>query len=123
MPTYQNVTPPIALSPGDVGFSYNNEAFPGSAQAASQFALSFPAGFPDSGRTVRWQTVFGGAPTAVNITLEGAIADVDAEYKTLDTTTQTAGEARTLTGVNARFLRAKFNSSTCGSGLTVKILV
>ncbi len=35
MPSYQNVTPPISLMPGDVGFSFNNEAFPGSAQAGS----------------------------------------------------------------------------------------
>jgi hypothetical protein len=27
MPSYQNVTPPISLSSGDVGFSFNNEAF------------------------------------------------------------------------------------------------
>src|SRR6202007_1671724 len=38
MPAYQNTTPPISLMPGDVGFSFNNEAFPGSAQAGSQFA-------------------------------------------------------------------------------------
>ena len=36
MPAYQNTFPPISLMPGDVGFSFNNEAFPGSAQAGSQ---------------------------------------------------------------------------------------
>lgn len=30
--------------PGDVGFSFNNEAFPGSAQAGSQFAIPGYAG-------------------------------------------------------------------------------
>jgi hypothetical protein len=39
MPSYLNVVPPSSLSPGDVGFSFNNETFPGSAQAGSQFAL------------------------------------------------------------------------------------
>ena len=39
MPSYQNVTPPLALSSGDVGFSFNNEAFPGGAQSGTQFAL------------------------------------------------------------------------------------
>jgi hypothetical protein len=29
MPAYQNVTPPLSLFSGDVGFSFNNEAFPG----------------------------------------------------------------------------------------------
>ena len=124
MPAYQNTLPPLSLAPGDVGFSFNNEAFPGSATAGSQFALVVPGGYaPETGFTVRWQTIFGGAPTAVNMTLQSALNDVDAEYQTLDTTTATAGEARTVTGVQARFLRIKFNSSTGGSGLTAKLLV
>ena len=123
MPSYQNVTPPSSLFPGDVGFSYNNEAFPGSAQAGSQFAITAPAGLVEMGRTVRWQTIFGTAPTAVNLSLQGAMADVDAEYQNVDSTTNTAGEARTVTGVNAKFLRIKFNSSTGGAGLTAKLLV
>jgi hypothetical protein len=123
MPTYQNVTPPISLMPGDVGFSFNNEAFPGSATAGSQFALPSYAGQPDTGTAVRWQTIFGTAPTTVNLVLQGAMSDIDAEYQTLDTTTATAGEARTVTGVQARFLRIKFVSSTGGAGLTAKLLV
>lgn len=123
MPSYQNVTPPTSLFPGDVGFSFNNEAFPGSAQAGSQFAITAPAGLAEMGRAVRWQTIFGTAPMAVSISLQGAMADVDAEYQTIDTTTNTAGEARTVTGVNAKFLRIKFTSSTGGAGLTAKMLV
>ncbi len=72
---------------------------------------------------MRWQTLFGTAPTAVNLTLQGAMADIDTEYQTLDTTTNTAGEARTVTGVQVKFLRVKFNSSAGGSGLTAKLLV
>lgn len=123
MPSYQNLYPPTSLMPGDVGFSFNNEAFPGSAQAGSQFAIPSYAGQPDFGTNVRWQTIFGTAPTAVSLVLQGAMADVDAEYQTIDTTTNTAGEARTVTGVQAKFLRIKFNSSTGGSGLTAKFLV
>jgi hypothetical protein len=123
MPSYSNVLPPLAIFPGDVGFSFNNEAFPGGAQAGAQFAVTSPAGFPDQGRTVRWQTIYGTAPTAVSLSLQGAMADIDAEYQTIDTTTNTAGEARTVTGVNAKLLRIKFTSSTGGSGLTAKILV
>jgi hypothetical protein len=51
------------------------------------------------------------------------MADVDSEYQTLDTTTNIAGEARTVPGVQAKFLRIKFSSSTGGSGLTAKLLV
>ncbi len=123
MPSYQNLTPPASLFPGDVGFSFSNEAFPGGAQAGSQFAIPSYAGQPDSGTAVRWQTIFSTAPTAVSLVLQGAMADVDAEYQTIDTTTNTAGEARTVTGVQAKFLRIKFNSSTGGSGLTAKLLV
>ena len=123
MPSYSNTTPPFALSSGDVGFSFNNEAFPGGAQAGTQFALPSFTGTTDAGTAVRWQTIFGGAPTAVNLVLQSAMADVDAEYQTIDTTTATAGEARTVGGVQARFLRIKFVSSTGGSGLTAKIQV
>jgi hypothetical protein len=123
MPAYQNATPPISLMPGDVGFSFNNEAFPGSATSGSQFAIPSYAGRADTGNTVRWQTIFGTAPTAVNMVLQGAMADVDAEYQTIDTTTATSGEARTVTGVQAKFLRIRFVSATGGSGLTAKMLV
>ena len=123
MPSYQNVTPPLALFSGDVGFSFNNETFPGSAQAGSQFAIPSFTGLPDGGTSVRWQTIFGTAPTAVSIALQGAMADIDSEYQTIDTTTNTAGEARTVTAVQAKFLRIKFTSSTGGSGLTAKLLV
>jgi hypothetical protein len=78
---------------------------------------------PDSGTSVRWQTVFGTAPTAVNLVLQAAMSDVDAEYQTIDTTTATAGEGRTVANVQAKFLRIRLVSSTGGSGLTPKILV
>jgi hypothetical protein len=123
MPSYQNVTPPISLMPGDVGFSFSNEAFPGGAQAGSQFAIPSYAGQPDTGTAVRWQTIFGTAPTAVSIVLQGAMADIDAEYQTIDTTTATAGEARAVASVQAKFLRIKFVSSTGGAGLTAKLMV
>ncbi len=121
MPTYSNSTPPYALFPGDVGFSFNNEA-PADGTAGAQFALPEPAGFPNQEHTVRWQTIYGTAPTAVNIRLQGAIADVDGEYADIDTSTATAGEARTVSGVRTRFLRIKKVSSTGGSGFTAKIL-
>ncbi len=122
MPAYNNATPPLSLFPGDVGFSFNAESFPANGTAGSQFAIPEPAGLPDQGHTVRWQTIFGTAPTAINILLQGAAADVDAEYTTVDTSTATAGEARTVIGVRARFLRAKVVSSTGGASLTAKIL-
>jgi hypothetical protein len=123
MPIYQNSTPPFALSSGDVGFSFNNEAFPAANTAGSQFALPSYTGIADGGTAVRWQTIFGSAPSAVNIVLQAAMSDVDAEYQIIDTTTAATGEARSLSNIQARFIRAKVVSSTGGSGLTVKFLV
>ena len=138
MPIYQNSMPPYALSSGDVGFSFNNEAFPAANTAGAQFALPSYTGIADGGTAVRWQTIFGTAPSAVTIVLQGAMNDVDAEYQTIDSTAATAGEGRSIpnnfagtpavtnpaTGVvQAKFIRAKVISSTGGSGLTVKILV
>jgi hypothetical protein len=122
MPAYSNTTPPFSLFPGDVGFSFNNESFPANGTAGAQFAIPEPAGLTDQSHTVRWQTIFGSAPSAINIRLQGAAADVDAEYADIDTSTATSGEARTVIGVRARFLRVKVVSSTGGSGLTAKIL-
>jgi hypothetical protein len=135
MPIYSNTTPPFALSSGDVGFSFNNEAFPAANTAGTQFALPSYTGLADGGTAVRWQTIFGSAPSAVSIVLQAAMADVDSEYATIDTTTATTGEARSIPNnasgtaspalgtVQAKFLRIKVISSTGGSGLTAKILV
>jgi hypothetical protein len=138
MPIYQNSTPPYALSSGDVGFSFNNEAFPAANTAGTQFALPSYTGIADGGTAVRWQTIFGSAPSAVSIVLQAAMNDVDSEYQTVDATAATTGEGRSIpnnftgtpavtnpaTGaVQAKFIRAKVISSTGGSGLTVKILV
>src|SRR3984957_4402444 len=113
MPIYQNSTPPYALSSGDVGFSFNNEAFPAANTAGSQFALPSFTGISDGGTAVRWQTIFGTAPSSgLSIVLQGAMADVDPESQQIDATTNTAGEARSVAAVQAKFLRIKFVSST-----------
>ncbi len=122
MPAYSSTTPPYSLFPGDVGYSFNAEAFPANGTAGAQFAIPEPAGLPDQGHTVRWQTIFGTAPSAVSLTLQGAAADVASEYFAIDTSTATAGEARTVAGVRARFLRVLVNSSTGGASLTAKML-
>jgi len=122
MPTYANLFPPQSLFPGDVGYSFNDES-PSGGTAGAQFAVPEPAGIPGQGHTVRWQTIFASAPSAVSFSLQGAMDDVAAEYATLDTSTATAGEARTVTGVRARFLRIVCNSVTGGSGFTAKLLV
>ncbi|MGH9679072.1 MAG: hypothetical protein ACRD4Y_03910, partial [Candidatus Acidiferrales bacterium] len=84
MPAYSNATPPLSLFPGDVGYSFNAEAFPADGTSGSQFAIPEPSGLPDQTHAVRWQTIFGANPSAINIRLQGSAADVDAEYTDLD---------------------------------------
>ena len=76
MPAYQNLTPPYALFSGDVGFSFNNEAFPAANTAGSQFALPSFTGISDGGTALRWTLVYGTAPTAVSIRLEAAMTSI-----------------------------------------------
>jgi hypothetical protein len=121
MPNYNAQVPPYSIFPGDVAFAFNTEA-PGAGQASQQFALPSYAGFPENGRTVRWQTSFGTAPSAVSIVLQSALVDADAQYSTIDTSSSTVGESRTASGVRGNFLRAKVSSITGGSGVTVQVL-
>jgi hypothetical protein len=121
MPNYNAQVPPYAIFPGDVALAFNSEA-PSGGQASQQFALPSYSGFPENGRTIRWQTLFGTAPTSVSIVLQTAMNDVDAQYATIDTSSATAGEARTVTGVRGNFIRAKISAITGGSGVTVQIL-
>ncbi|MGH9714080.1 MAG: hypothetical protein ACRD5M_12355 [Candidatus Acidiferrales bacterium] len=121
MPNYNAQVPPYAISPGDVALAFNSEA-PGAGQSSQQFALPNLAGFPENGRTVRWQTIFGTAPTAISVALQTAMIDADAQYSTIDSSTATAGEARAVTGVRANFIRAKVSSITGGAGVIVQVL-
>lgn len=121
MPNYNAQVPPYSIFPGDVALAFNAES-PSAGQASQQFALPSYAGFPENGRTIRWQTLFGSAPSAVSVVLQSALTDADAQYSTIDTSTVTAGESRSVTGVRANFLRAKVSSITGGSGVTVQLL-
>ena len=109
MPNYNAQVPPYSIFPGDVALAFNSEA-PAAGQASQQFALPSYAGFPENGRTIRWQTIYGTAPSAVSIVLQTAMTDSDAQYATIDTSAATAGEARTVTGVRGNFVRAKVSS-------------
>ena len=78
MPNYNTQNPPYSIFPGDVALAFNNEA-PTSGQASQQFALPSYAGFPDNGRTIRWQVSCATAASAVTIQLQTAMNDVDAQ--------------------------------------------
>jgi hypothetical protein len=119
MPNYNTQNPPYSIFPGDVAL--DSEA-PAAGQASQQFAVPSYAGHADNSRTIRWQTIFGTAPSAISVTLQSAMIDADAQYSTIDTSTVTTGEARSVTAVRANFLRAKITSITGGSGITFQVL-
>jgi hypothetical protein len=126
MPNYNAQNPPYSIFPDDVALAFNSEA-PATGQASQQFALPSYAGFPENGRTIRWQVSFATAPSAVTIQLQTAMNDVDAQYAIPTgaanmTTSLTAGDNLVASGVRANFVRAKVTSITGGSGVTVQIL-
>jgi hypothetical protein len=121
MPNYNTQVPPYSIFPGDVALAFNNEG-PSAGQASQQYALPSYAGMPENGRTITWQTVYSSAPSAVNVALQTAMNDDDAEYATIDSSTATAGETRVVNNVRARFVRARVSSITGGSGITVQVL-
>jgi hypothetical protein len=125
MPNYNAQNPPYSVFPGDVGLAFNAES-PAPGQASQQFAVPSYAGFPENGRTIRWQTSYTTAPSAVQIQLQTAINDVDAQYSAPSTgaqnSTTTTGDSLIVTGVRANFVRAKVISITGGAGVTVQIL-
>lgn len=121
MPNYNLQVPPYSIFPGDVALAFNNES-PTAGQASQQFALPSYAGFPENGRTIRWQTIYGSSPSAVNVALQTAMVDSDSEYTSIDSSTATTGEARTVTSVRANFIRAKVSSITGGSGVVVQVM-
>jgi hypothetical protein len=121
MPNYNVQIPPYAIFPGDVALAFNGEA-PGAGQASQQYALPSYAGTANNGRTITWQTIYGGAPSAISVALQTAMNDVDAQYSTVDTSTATGGETRVVANVRSNFIRAKISSITGGSGITVQVL-
>jgi hypothetical protein len=76
---------------------------------------------------MRWQIRFATAPSAVSVSLQTAMNDVDAQYAvptgaTNQSSASTIGDNLVATGVRANFVRAKVVSITGGSGVTVQIL-
>jgi hypothetical protein len=121
VPDYNTQNPPNSFYPGDIVLAFNAES-PAAGQASQQFALPNYSGFPNNGRTISWQMIYGTAPTSVSIALQTAMNDVPAQYATIDTSTATAGETRTVENVRANFVRAVVNAISGGSGVTVQIL-
>ena len=81
MPNYNAQVPPYSIFPGEVVLAFNSES-PAAGQSSQQFALPSYAGFPENGRTIRWQTLYGDEPTAVSVALQVAQSDGDHSTRT-----------------------------------------
>ena len=121
MPNYNAQNPPFAVYPGDVVFPFNGES-PATPQASQQFALAPTGGAAGpGGRVVAWQISFASAPASVSLALQAADVDADANYQNLDSSTNTSGERRQVTNVQARFLRVRLVSQSGGGAITVSV--
>lgn len=83
--------------------------------ASSTFAL------PARTSTLTWQTSFDSAPSGVSITLQVSIDGTN--WTTIDTSTATAGEVRTISAPTAApFVRANVGTNTGDKAVTVTIV-
>lgn len=120
MPNYNAQNPPYSIFPGDLVFPFNAES-PAAPQASQQYAIATPFdGSAQQGRLLAWQTSFASAPSAVNVVLQAADVDSDADYAVVDTSTQVAGERRQIL-VKAKFVRVRLVSQTGGGAITVSL--
>jgi hypothetical protein len=108
------------------GATFNNET-PAARQGGQQFALPSYAGFPENGRTIRWQISLATAPSVVSVQLQTAMNDVDARYAvpagaTYQSSASTTGDNLVATAVRANCVRAKVVPITGGSSVIVQIL-
>lgn len=96
------------------------ETLPTTATAGKQFALwSFAGTALQMAREILWEVQYpGGAPATVDVRLQGAMRDVEAEYYDIDSTTNVAGEKKQVAIFRVNFVRIKVQAST-GSATTV----
>lgn len=83
--------------------------------ASQAFAVPEPVGRNTNEKTITWSTAYPTAPATVSMALQGSLFDIDAQYQTIDTSTNTAGEERVSTLTHYRFLRLKASSVTGAS--------
>lgn len=105
--------------PAEVGDSLTSNA------KFAQVAVPQTSDFNTNNKTVTWSTVIGGSPSGVTINLQAALVDIDSEYSTLDSSTNTTGETRAAANANFPFYRITAGTITGGTNpsLVGKILV
>lgn len=74
-----------------------------------------------SSLTITWTITYSGAPASITVLLEGSLDN--SNWFTIDTSTNTSGEGRTVSPLAWRFIRARISASSGGTGITVSINV
>lgn len=85
---------------------------------ASGTANSTVYALPVRGTLITWQTSFGSAPASITLQLQTSLDNLS--WSTVDTSTSTTGEDRTI-NTAALFVRARINAISGGSGITVQV--
>ncbi len=85
------------------------------------FAIQDIAGHNENGLTVTWSTFYPSAPSTVTMTLQAAMVNQDAQFETLDTSTNTGGDVRSTTFTRYRFLRVVASNVTGGTNPTAVV--
>ena len=76
-----------------------------------------------TGHTIAWIASYDSAPSAISLQIQGSFDDVDADYVVLDTSTNTAGEAKTILNVAYPWIRARQVSKTGAVTTTIRLVI
>jgi hypothetical protein len=82
---------------------------------ASSKAFALPSVRGGNGMTLTWSTLYPSAPAGVTMTLQAAMEDIDAQYTTLDTSTNASGDIRSITLTLFRFVRVTASGVSGGT--------
>lgn len=92
-------------------------------QSSQAFAVPQSGGQSQNGITVTWRTRYPSAPGAVTMALQAAEVNEDSQFSTLDTSTSTSGETRSITLTRLMFLRVNASGVSGGSSPTAVVTI
>lgn len=109
----------LTLIPGVYEKSFDNDTLTPSNGVT--WTIPILHGKVSYARSIIWGVTFSSAPSAVDVILEASLDGTT--WYTLDEMTNTAGEYRTLSSFLGKFVRARVDSVTGGSGITVEFMI
>jgi hypothetical protein len=101
-----------------LSFGFAQDSFTASSSGATTAGTAYALpGNPAA--VVTWQTIYSSTPTAITVLLQGSMDN--STYNTIDTSTSTAGEIRTvITAI--KFIRAQITAKTGTFNTTVTLI-